>query len=220
MFSYFEGIEPGDITGFEKPRDMSSFVDPKALSPEVTTNLSTYKKSKWTPAEDRALIESVKIHGTKNWIAVASLVPERNSKQCRERWTAQLDPNLNHNEFTPQEDAVIILQHQTHGPLWAKIASFLPGRSATAVKNRFNWLSRRHLPQKMNQFLLAGTTPMNSPSGSFNSLGIAPLAFSDPAGQAQDQNETQSDGELPENAFTGTLFEGPFEPDEDDYFQF
>ena len=104
------------------------------------TNRKT--KVKWTPEEDELLKESVKLNGLKNWTTVSGMIPGRNPKQCRERWTSKLDPNLSHKCFTPQEDATIIMKHQALGPLWAKIARFLPGRSSIAIKNRFNLLLR------------------------------------------------------------------------------
>ncbi|EAY16478.1 Myb-like DNA-binding domain containing protein [Trichomonas vaginalis G3] len=221
MFDIFNDDTSNNQNNFTTPRNINSFIsDPHANEAPAQTHFgSQYKKSKWTPEEDRALIESVRIHGTKNWIAVANLVPDRNSKQCRERWTAQLDPSLNHNEFTPQEDAVIILQHQANGPYWAKIAAYLPGRSATAIKNRFNWLSRRHLPQKMNKFFLSGTTPMepSSSSGSMSPLGIAPFALSDPSvSQMQKPQETEPHTDVPDDIFTQSFFDNQ----EDDVFNF
>ena len=132
--------------GFQSAGSTSPISQPTGQS--QTT--SSYKKSKWTPEEDDMLRSSVNIHGTKNWTAVSTLVPGRNPKQCRERWTAQLDPALTRDDWTPQEDATLLHIHKLHGNAWAKIASFLPGRSSNAVKNRFNWLSRRRFPQTMN----------------------------------------------------------------------
>jgi hypothetical protein len=40
------------------------------------------KKGKWTPEEDTKLTEAVETHG-KDWVAVASMVPGRTSKQCQ-----------------------------------------------------------------------------------------------------------------------------------------
>ena len=42
------------------------------------------KKSKWSTHEDELLRRAVEIHGEHNWKAIAALVPNRNSKQCRE----------------------------------------------------------------------------------------------------------------------------------------
>ena len=206
MFPFFDGnSDKEEIPSFNTPRDMSAFMSDDN---STSTTPSAYKKSKWTPVEDKALIESVKIHGTKNWIAVSSLVPGRNSKQCRERWTAQLDPTLNHNEFSPQEDAIIIFQHQANGPIWAKIATFLPGRSATSVKNRFNWLSRRHLPQKMNKIFFSGTTPNDgSFSCSLNSLGITPCALSDPNHEENQNNKSENLNFKKEDLFHDSFFD-------------
>ena len=103
------------------------------------------RKTKWTPEEDEMLRKSVEIHGIKNWTAVSDLVPGRNPKQCRERWTAQLDPNLSKDNWTEQEDQILLRTQKIHGNAWSKISTYLTGRSPTAVKNRYNWLSRRKI---------------------------------------------------------------------------
>jgi hypothetical protein len=41
--------------------------------------------------------------------------------------------------------------HTTHGNQWTLIAQNLPGRSATCVKNRWNWLTRHGVPQRFRQ---------------------------------------------------------------------
>ena len=33
---------------------------------------------------------------------------KRNRRSCRFRWVNQIDPNLNHENFTPEEDRLII----------------------------------------------------------------------------------------------------------------
>ena len=106
------------------------------------TKASRKAKAKWSENEDMLLEESVKVHGARNWIAVSSLVPGRNAKQCRERWTSQLDPSINHMEFSMEEDETIQQQYKIHGRQWAKIAVSLTGRSPIAIKNRFNLLTR------------------------------------------------------------------------------
>ncbi|OHS98566.1 Myb-like DNA-binding domain containing protein [Tritrichomonas foetus] len=158
------------------------------------------------------LRNSVKIHGTKNWTAVSTLVPGRNPKQCRERWTAQLDPALTRDDWTPQEDATLLHIHKLHGNAWAKIASFLPGRSSNAVKNRFNWLSRRHFPQAMNAiFVQPQPIQYNMPQMQFqmqmpryNSLSPAQcgnFGFSDPSLELPPPRQAQSAaGSLTDNA--------------------
>lgn len=129
------------------------------------------KKSKWSTHEDELLRRAVEIHGEHDWKAIAALVPNRNSKQCRERWTAQLNPDLTREEWTAEEDATLIHMQSIHGNLWAKISTFLPGRSSNAVKNRFNWLTRRNLPQKIFEYKSQQCTN-SSTSGSNNSNSV------------------------------------------------
>jgi hypothetical protein len=100
-------------------------------------------KMKWTEAEDALLLQWIEVHGTMNWTLVASHIPGRTGKQCRERWKNGFDPNLNHKTWTPDEDAILLSEQAHSGTQWAKIASFLPNRSQNAVKNRWYWLKRQ-----------------------------------------------------------------------------
>lgn len=112
------------------------------------------KKVKWTEQEDQMLIQSIEQVGTSNWSLVASYLPGRSGKQCRERWTNQLDPMLNRDNWTPHEDALLLYNQQIYGNCWSKIMQFLPGRSSNSVKNRWCWLTRhRSHPPKAAQLL-------------------------------------------------------------------
>jgi hypothetical protein len=86
----------------------------------------------------------VQKYGTSNWSLVAKMLPGRTRKQCRERWVNQLDPSLNTAHWTPEEDAALRFHHQIHGSCWSRISASLPGRSATAIKNRWSWLERHN----------------------------------------------------------------------------
>lgn len=113
---------------------------PSMLRPNNETRI--YKKSKWTPEEDDLLRKSVSTNGLSNWSLIAESVPGRSGKQCRERWINQLCPNLNKDNWTAQEDAILVQQQRLQGNAWSKIAQFLPGRSSNNVKNRWSWLTR------------------------------------------------------------------------------
>ncbi|KAG0353213.1 Transcription factor myb3r-5 [Gamsiella multidivaricata] len=45
------------------------------------------RKSVWTPKQDSALLEATKIFGRKNWIKVAERIPEKDTWECRLRWS-------------------------------------------------------------------------------------------------------------------------------------
>jgi hypothetical protein len=95
-------------------------------------------KGSWTREEDETIISFVRREGTKNWRKLATLLPGRVGKQCRERWRNHLDPEVNHQPWTEAEDAILIDLHERIGNQWVKIAEHLPGRSDNAIKNRWN----------------------------------------------------------------------------------
>lgn len=120
-----------------------TYSEPNTIIQKKEEHSVAFHKSKWTTIEDRLLRKGVEIYGIKNWSAVAALVPNRNSKQCRERWIDQLNPNLKRDGWTPQEDQQLLMLQKRYGNLWVKIARFLPGRSSNAIKNRYNWLVKK-----------------------------------------------------------------------------
>ncbi|TDH70979.1 hypothetical protein CCR75_004217 [Bremia lactucae] len=98
-------------------------------------------KGHWTPEEDGKLRELV-AEGKKNWGQVASLIPGRTSKQCRERWCNHLDPNINKGFYTEDEDKIIVEMQAKLGNRWSIIAQQLKGRTEDAVKIRWKSLMR------------------------------------------------------------------------------
>ncbi|EAX89130.1 Myb-like DNA-binding domain containing protein [Trichomonas vaginalis G3] len=106
---------------------------------------------KWTAEEDEILKSRIEKFGTGNWSLIAQELQGRTGKQCRERWTNQLNPNLNRDNWSSNEDRILLHQQQIFGNSWSKISKYLPGRSSNSIKNRWSWLSRhRALPQKNN----------------------------------------------------------------------
>ena len=65
------------------------------------------KREKFLPEEDRQLRELVAIHGDSSWDIVAKNMPNRNQRQCRERWKHYLCPGIDSSPWTPEEDAII-----------------------------------------------------------------------------------------------------------------
>jgi hypothetical protein len=62
----------------------------------------------------------------------------RTPKQCRERWNNQLNPKINKGPWTLEEDIMLVRKQRQLGNRWAEISRFLPGRTDTLVKNRWN----------------------------------------------------------------------------------
>jgi hypothetical protein len=103
------------------------------------------RKAKWTAKEDRILTQRVSEFGTINWTTIALGIPGRTGKQCRERWTNQLSPDLTAEGWSAQDDAILVEYHSQFGNAWSKIAKFLPGRSGNSVKNRWHWVQRHQM---------------------------------------------------------------------------
>ncbi|XP_034711382.1 transcription factor MYB93-like [Vitis riparia] len=113
------------------------------------------KKSPWTPKEDQKLIRYIKKHGEpRQWTKVPKLARlNRCGKSCRLRWLKYLRPDIKRGNFTQNEEDTIIKLQSVHGNRWAFIATRLPGRTDTEIKNYWNTrlkkLAKRIFPQPL-----------------------------------------------------------------------
>ena len=62
-------------------------------------------------------------------------------KNCRLRWTNQLNPEIKKTRFTREENDALIRAHETYGNKWSLIATFLPGRTDNSIKNQWHFLN-------------------------------------------------------------------------------
>ena len=108
-------------------------------------NQTRIVKVKWTQEEDELLLRVVEQHGAHRWDFISTFIPGRNGRQCRERYLSTLSPNVCHEEWTYNEDVVLINLQQQIGNHWSSISKYLPGRTAIMAKNRFKLLKRRNI---------------------------------------------------------------------------
>lgn len=117
----------------------------KVLNPELV-------KGPWSKEEDEIIIELVKKYGPKKWSTIAQHLPGRIGKQCRERWHNHLNPGINKEAWTQDEELALIRAHQMYGNKWAELTKFLPGRTDNAIKNHWN----SSVKKKLDSYLKSG----------------------------------------------------------------
>ncbi|KAK3163226.1 hypothetical protein QOZ80_1AG0000890 [Eleusine coracana subsp. coracana] len=120
----------------------------KVLNPELV-------KGPWSKEEDEIIVQMVNKYGPKKWSTISKALPGRIGKQCRERWHNHLNPAINKEAWTQQEEITLIHAHRMYGNKWAELTKFLPGRTDNAIKNHWNSSVKKKVDSYMSSGLLA-----------------------------------------------------------------
>ncbi|KAG3101574.1 hypothetical protein PC122_g2602 [Phytophthora cactorum] len=167
-------------------------------------------KGHWSPHEDELLRRLVATE-QKNWGDVASKIPGRTSKQCRERWHNHLDPQIVRGAYTPEEDRLILEAQARLGNRWSVIAAMLPGRTEDAVKIRWKshcrvWRARKYLRKNPNSDVdmlsepaQTPRTPLVPPTGDFK----WPVPLTSGPADEQESNTSKTSAEATAPAVGG-----------------
>jgi myb proto-oncogene protein len=99
----------------------------------------------FTKDEDEILKKIKNNSEPKTWNEVASYLPGRYSKQCRDRWLNYLAPWIKKEKWTTEEDEIIKKIVKEKGNKWSYLQEILPGRTDNDIKNRwYNYLRKEH----------------------------------------------------------------------------
>ncbi len=73
----------------------------------------------------------------KNWKLLSQILGTKTGKQIRQRFINKLDPKIKNEEWTNEEDMMILKYYSQVGSRWSEISKKLPGRPQNKIKNRF-----------------------------------------------------------------------------------
>ncbi|OHT10718.1 Myb-like DNA-binding domain containing protein [Tritrichomonas foetus] len=120
-----------------------------------------FPKKKFTPEEDAILLKLVDKIGAKKWDTIALSMPGRKGRQCRDRYMNYLSPEVKNDGWTADEDLLLIQKVQEYGTKWSKIRKFFERRTASALKNRWNFRLCR-IQEKRLKEMISSNTPKDS----------------------------------------------------------
>jgi hypothetical protein len=120
-------------------------------------------RRKFSPEEDSMLRVLVRENGIGDWKSIASQMPDRDVRQCKERWFHYLAPCLVQKAWTPDDDVLLEAKVAQYGNRWKFFECFFPGRTDVSIKNRYNVLMRRKKAQAASISRAFSTMSSTSP---------------------------------------------------------
>ena len=142
-------------------------------------------KNHFTLDEDKRLKNLVAKYSDNDWKLIATYMPGRSARQCRERYIGYLSPSLVFKPWSEDEDNLLIQKLTEIGPKWSKMVPFFEGRSDCNIKNR--WY--KHLSKKASKSFIESVFNKNERKAV--SIAQKPVAFS-----SQSHSEQTSPGDL------------------------
>ena len=112
---------------------------------EITT------RQKFTKEEDDMLIKMVNIYGAKKWSRIASKIPGRTPRQCRDRYANYLAPGFKNSEWSLCEDILLVEKFSQYGSQWTLISHYFQGRTPNSIKNRWKYNVSRRVDSLLSQ---------------------------------------------------------------------
>ncbi|KAF4574739.1 hypothetical protein EYR36_006089 [Pleurotus pulmonarius] len=113
----------------------------KSLDPNL-------RKGAWSDDEDDRLRSAVDVYGL-SWVDIAAAIPGRTNEQCRDRWLSKLDPSLNKDAWTTEEDEELNAAFLEVGKKWPELTKRLThGRTDLQVRKRVDYLLKQRAAEE------------------------------------------------------------------------
>jgi hypothetical protein len=112
---------------------------------DPSSGRASARKGKWKTVEDSKLKDAVKIHGDRDWGAIAALLPGRTKNQCNKRWHYALKPSIaltarRTGKWEADEDSKLKDAVKMYGDKdWGIIAALVPGRTKHQCNHRWHY---------------------------------------------------------------------------------
>ena len=104
----------------------------------MSSSISDKVKIPWSDEDDATIVRLKTANSKISWVEIASkMSTTRSDKLCRNRWVYFLDPAINREAWTSQEDADLRRLCVELNGSFAKIARQMTGRSDNVCRNRF-----------------------------------------------------------------------------------
>lgn len=97
----------------------------------------------WTKEEDNALLKSIEKYGEQDWNRIASSLPGRSNKSCRERYFLRLKHSTRAlGGWRRKEDSLLLSLVDKFGTDWRLLSSRFGVRNYHQLRNRYELLKR------------------------------------------------------------------------------
>ena len=169
-------------------------------------------KMKFTAEEDALLIDLVNKNGAHDWRRIAAQVPNRNARQCRERYKNYLAPSITNSPWTLENDEQLKSLILQLGPQWSRITKSFPNRTDVFLKNRWVTIQRRDRRMEKKALKEKGNLSASLPTEQEPQILEQKTAFTQISEPIEET--PQSDTEPLYNS----LFQSIYEPQEDTYY--
>jgi len=154
---------PPSLQQHSSSHNNSNNTNANSSNNNMKEQVATKGQWKWTVEEDniiREYIAQYRAHQGESaaipYVTIAKLLPKRNQKHVRERWTNQLDPSIDRSPWTAREDKLLLDINRDKTNKWADFARKYfrnesgQVRSGNDLKNRYHkitkgWLKNQNL---------------------------------------------------------------------------